>query len=135
MRNLLVVLSMLLVSCSGGTTTPKDGQRTTLLMELRKCLDELPLTVSTYTVAPCAGRDVTLLDGVPADTLLKALGEPTWCRAGDGLNFLDRGDCLRSQGWGYSFYRLPSSTLGGGPELTVNFDRNKKAKAGWTQTQ
>lgn len=140
MLNYAITFLVLLASSSVAHAQSKDtdplaAERVALFRELRRCLDDLPTTVMTRVNSPCAERDVGLLTGLTRPRLVEALANPTWCKAADKLNYLPPSDCNKSDQWGYSFYRLPPSSLGGGPELLLEFDSAQRAKARWIRTQ
>jgi len=116
------VVSLLLM---GATSFAADDQKTLagrskLLSELHHCLDALPPVVDTAIMSPCGGKAIAPLAGITVDVLVKELGKPTWCAAVDGLN-----RCDASKRWGWSFYRLPKNTTGGGHELVCELDESR----------
>jgi hypothetical protein len=131
----VIAVVLMLMSCTPRGVATRQSERIALLKELRQCLDALPKRVHAPVNSPCAERRVSILEGVSRRDVLNALGDPTWCHGPDGLIALDRAECPRSQVWGYSYYRLPNRSCGGGPELTFEFARDSAAKAGWVWTQ
>jgi hypothetical protein len=128
----LVPSLLLMVAASFAADDQKTlAERTMLISQLRRCLEELPAAGDAGVTSPCGGKDVRILSGIQVDVLVKELGEPTWCAAADGLN-----KCKSSKRWGWSFYRLPKNSVGGGPELVCELDETKKCFAmRWVVTE
>jgi hypothetical protein len=117
-----------LAACHG---TPAET-RTKLLHTLRQCLDGIPETSPQAFYSPCSKLDLTPLDGIAHAELLIALGPPTVCR----LVNVPKGPDCPSQNNQWAFYRLPPSTLGGGPELTCEVDQMRRcAVVGWVNSE
>jgi hypothetical protein len=140
MRNYAIIFLLVMASSSVGhaqsdATDALAAKRAALLRELRRCLDDLPPTVKAGVDSPCAKRDVGLLTALSRATIVEALGNPTWCKAADKYDYFHGRACDRIDEWGYSFYRLPPSSQGGGPELLFEFDSSQRAKARWVHTQ
>jgi hypothetical protein len=107
------------------------AERTMLISQLRRCFEELSAAVDAPVTSPCGGKDVSILSGIQVDVLVRELGEPIWCSAAGGLN-----KCKSSKRWGWSFYRLPKNSVGGGPELVCELDETKKCFAmRWVVTE
>ena len=136
MPRLCVILLVFVVMvvhgiASGGEEVSGEA----LLHELQRCLKDLPAATKNPVHSECTGRDVSSLGTVSRDTLLAKLGQPTWGLAADTHSYLDLRDCFRSNEWGYSFYRLPPQSLGGGPELVFQFSADGTTTAKWLHTQ
>jgi hypothetical protein len=120
---------------SEGTITPVQE---TLLSELAACLRSLSARVKSTLVSQCAEKDATPLIGIARATLANRLGRADWCEPGPTGQFLPWSDrvCARAPIWGYSFYRLPTDAIGGGPEVRLAFDETQRtASASWVHTQ
>jgi hypothetical protein len=94
-----------------------------LLHSLRQCLDAVPKTAQHF-VSPCTKLDLTPLNGITRADLLAALGPPTFCT----LANVPKGPDCSSHYNTWSFYRLPASTLGGGPELSCELDQAQRCE-------
>ena len=84
--------------------------------------------------------DVSPLVGVSAARVRAALGEPRVCGKDDSTIAKDArhpmAPCRAEGDWFYSFYRLPTSSVGGGPELLLQFDASGICTlATWRHTQ
>jgi len=134
MRSEVAVIVLLVASCSRPSEL-EPRQRGTLLDELRQCREELRLVASTPVESACANRSVYPLNGLTRSEVAAALGDADWWVGTDGLITLDTQLYRESRTWGYSFYRLPEDSLGGGPELTFEFDGHARAKVSWLWSQ
>lgn len=117
-----VVLAVLLVACgaAGAGNYRKDAAHEALLVSLRECLVELPISGERGKdfVSPCVGRDVSSLNGISRGRLIDALGPARLCIAQTEVNFPEKQDCPSAQSPIWSFYRHADSIdVGGGPEL------------------
>ena len=80
------------------------------------------------------------LVGLGKDQLRAALGPPHTCEedsvgTADGRR-LPVAPCQTHSDWFYSFYHLPETSLGGGPELFLTFGPNGRvARAEWQFTR
>ncbi|MES2820975.1 MAG: hypothetical protein V4812_18525 [Pseudomonadota bacterium] len=99
------------------------------LNELESCLKLLPKSGDGPVDSKCAETPVDALHGVSSGDILRSLGNPSWCSKPQQtyVSWTEQ-DCGGTQEWGYSFYYLPSSYLGGGSELQFTFDKNHLVK-------
>lgn len=67
--------------------------------------------------------DVSALEGVTRWTLLGSLGIPDNCSR-DAIK-----ECAAQTFWVYRFYYIPPGSVGGGPELWLEFDVNDQVHA------
>ncbi len=74
--------------------------------------------------------DASVLIGLHKREIQKALGKPKICQD------LTTAPCKIIGDWYYSFYSLPSNWIGGGQELVLHFDKQRKCKSiQWILTQ
>lgn len=129
------LLSVLLVLSGTAIADPLPD----LFAELRPHLDslrEIPQPpdqpVERY---PEPLPDVSSLVGVERSRVKHGLGTPTGCIE-RGESTSHSAECEIADEWWYSFYRLPSRTLGGGLELVLSFDdKDRCASARWLHSQ
>jgi hypothetical protein len=74
------------------------------------------------------------------DELRKTLGEPNTCTekpvTDAAGNKLPVAPCQKDSDWFYSLYYLPSTHVGGGPELLLQFDdQGQCTSSRWVWTQ
>jgi hypothetical protein len=120
MREILCVICLLLMPVTASASPP--APKAHLLAEFRDCLRALPQRVDKRVVSPCAEGATSNLVGLGRSSLLFTLGKPDWCSSGhDEVLLWSERVCSSANVWGYSFYRLPSTSRGGGPELAVVF--------------
>jgi hypothetical protein len=115
------ILATFLAACG---TPPgnyrNDAAHQTLLQALRQCLVELPISGERDKdfISPCAGRDVSSLNGIGRERLIDALGPARLCISSTDVNFPEKEHCPGDQDPLWSFYRHAGSIdMGGGPEL------------------
>jgi hypothetical protein len=130
-RLLLPVL--LLGGCHAQRTEiPPAAQKS--LHELRIVLDALRPTTN-FPAQPTA--DITVLVGLTRSQIRASLGKPYVCDYPKlAPNEVMVAPCEHNGDWVYSFYRLPPTYFGGGPELLLSFgsdDVCTAAKWVWTQ--
>jgi len=107
------------------------------LKELESCLKSLPKSGESPVDSPCAEVPVNELLGVSSGNILRVLGNPNWCnKPQETYAPWTKQNCGNAQEWGYSFYYLPKSYLGGGNELQFTFDKNQSVKSvNWIITE
>jgi hypothetical protein len=93
-----------------------EKTRANLLGKLGECLKE----VSIERPSPCLKLDLSPLNGIAREDILRALGPPTFCTL---PVYVPKGPDCPSHYNQWSFYRLPQGTIGGGPELTCDVDQ------------
>lgn len=136
LKALAAILALITYSSTGAAQEISQGQ-TAKLKELESCLKSLPKSGDTPTDSTCAEIPVNILQGVSSEYILRSLGTPSWCsnpRA--AYSPWTEQDCGGTKVWGYSFYYLPSTYLGGGSELQFTLDENQLVKAiNWVATE
>jgi len=106
------------------------GERDLLLAELSSRLDKVQVAGGQVHVVTGGGIALEPLLGMTRSELRSALGAPRACDEGSVA------PCQTDDDWFYSFYFLPAGTVGGGPELLLQFDdRGTCVSARWMFTQ
>jgi hypothetical protein len=109
-----------LVACSTPGNYRNDAAHIELLQTLRQCLVDVPISGERNKefLSPCAGRDVSSLNGISRSRLIDALGPARFCISQTETSFPQKDDCPTDQNPLWSFYRPADSiVMGGGPEL------------------
>jgi hypothetical protein len=115
-----IAVAAFLVACSTPGDHSKDAARKELLQTLRQCLVEVPISGERNHdfESPCAGTDVSSLNGISRSHLVDALGPANFCVSPTDTSFPEKSDCPAELNPQWSFYRLADSIMmGGGPEL------------------
>ena len=115
-----VAVAAFLIACATPGNYRNDATHKELLQKLRQCLVEVPISGERHKdfVSPCAGMDVSSLNGIARSRLIDALGPARFCISQTETNFPEKDDCPADQNPLWSFYRLADPmTMGGGPEL------------------
>jgi len=125
-RILLLLIAASLLICLGCRT--RDSRPADPLRNLRASLELVKKAPADKPfTAPCP--DVSALPGLNREQIKAGLGTPHLCGP-DWAPFAHEGD------WYYSFYKLPKTWVGGGPELVLQFGRDDICtSAKWVGTQ
>ena len=136
LKALAAVLAFLAYS-SVGAAQEMSHEQAVKLKELESCLMLLPKNGDKPADSACAESPVNILQGVSSKNILSSLGTPSWCSNSRATYFpWTEQDCGGTTVWGYSFYYLPSTYLGGGSELQFTLDNNQLVKAvNWVATE
>ena len=130
-----IVAIALLVICevaiAGGSRTPSKA-----LVSFAECRRTLPLKTETYVEAKCAGADPAGLVGSWHKGLVESIGYPSWCLIAGQME-TDGKKCFGGvHELGYSYYVMPTNTVGGGPELSITLDKQGQVvQAKWVYSQ
>lgn len=127
-------------TADAASTSTAPSPRDLLLAELSSRLDQVQIAKPDQRVE--TGGDIALepLLGITRAELRAALGAPRTCEknevtTADGRK-LPVAPCQTNDDWFYSFYHLPRASVGGGPELLLQFDdRGACVSARWMFTQ
>ena len=132
-------LAAVLAACGTPGNYRKDAAHEELLQTLRQCLVELPISGERGKdfMSPCAGRDVSSLNGISRHRLADALGPPRLCVGQSETNFPEKDNCPAGQNLVWSFYRHADSIdMGGGPELVcVANNQSRCVTVEWRRTK
>ena len=127
-----------IASVAANADPAKSPSTDGVLASLRGCLLALEKPSDEPIISPCARNDASTLVGASRQAIVRGLGHPNWCTGVDELRFIPWSEqaCGTAAIWGYSFYRLPQSWKGGGPELALEFGPNGAVKAAsWFATK
>lgn len=136
LKALAAILTFMAYSSAGAAQEISHDQAVKL-KELESCLRSLPKSGDKPADSACAEVPVSILQGVSSKSILSSLGNPNWC-SNSRATYLPwtEQDCSGSTVWGYSFYYLPSTYLGGGSELQLTLDKNQLVKVvNWVATE
>jgi len=106
------------------TAFPAD-QQSAALDELKACRSAVPASTDKPFDSPCGFKtDIRPLKGIALDRLLSALGKPDVCYTAAGGLHMPKKDsrCVRGFATGWSFFRLPFGSMGGGPYFLCRLD-------------
>ncbi len=122
------------------TPAISEADRASALREMRAALDEIRAAAADAEVVNDRPVRVEVLVGMTRDAIRAALGAPGGCEEDVSFDAEGRGHpvapCEAHEDWYYSFYHLPETWVGGGPELLLQFDANGVCtSAGWRHTQ
>jgi hypothetical protein len=120
-----IAVAAFLVACSTPGNHRNDARKE-LLQTLRQCLVEVPISGEKNRdfMSPCAGTDVSSLNGISRSHLIDALGPAQFCVSQTDTSFPEKSDCPADQNPQWSFYRLADAIMmGGGPELVCVADK------------
>lgn len=116
-----------------------DAAHGALLQALRQCLVELSISGERNKdfTSPCAGHDVSSLNGIGRGRLIDALGPARLCISPTEINFPEKENCPVDQDPVWSFYRQAGSVdMGGGPELVcVSNKQTRCVTVEWRRTK
>lgn len=135
--NAIAAILAFMAYSSVGAAPEMSHDQTVKLKELESCLKSLPKSGDEPTDSACAEVPVSILQGVSIKSVVSSLGSPSWCSNSRATYFpwTEQG-CGGTTVWGYSFYYLPSTYLGGGSELQFTLDKNQLVEAvNWVSTQ
>jgi hypothetical protein len=119
---------------------PPVAEPVSALRDIRASLDEIRAAAPDAEVTNSRPLHTEVLVGMTRDAIRNALGEPNTCEEDVAFDSQGNGSpvapCESHQDWFYSFYHLPEHSVGGGPELLLQFDANGVcAAARWMHTQ
>lgn len=128
------------VHASDGGGASSTGKRDRLLAELTTRLDRVQTAAPEDQVSTGGGVALEPLLGMSRAELRAALGAPNTCGGNRGGETDGRrarvAPCQTGDDWFYSFYHLPEGSVGGGPELLLQFDeKGTCVSARWVLTQ
>jgi hypothetical protein len=104
-----------------------------VLVALRVSLDRVRAVAPDDTIRLGEPLDVSALAGATQEEIREALGEPETCE-----NDMQFAPCIGGDptNWFYSFYHLQTGSLGGGPELLLEFSADGRCtRASWAHTR
>jgi len=104
-----------------------------LLAVLRQSLDRVHAAAPEETIRLGEPQEVSGLAGATQAEIRAALGDPQTCT--ENMQFAP---CVGGDptSWFYSFYHLETGSLGGGPELLLEFEANGRCtRARWAHTR
>ncbi len=110
------------------------------LEDLRIALGQARKAGKAEQVSTGGSQPLGALIGMTGAEIRAALGEPSTCTRNAFFDANGSGHpvapCQNRTDWFYSFYHLPQPSLGGGPELLLQFDSSGKCtNAQWMHTQ
>jgi len=119
---------------------PPVGDPAAALRDMRAALDEIRAAAPDAEATNSRPLRTEVLVGMTRDAIRAALGAPSTCEEDVSFDQEGRGHpvapCEAHQDWFYSFYHLPETWVGGGPELLLQFDANDVcSSARWMHTQ
>ncbi len=104
-----------------------------VLAALRVSLDKVRAVAPDQTIRLGEPRDVGALAGATQEEIREVLGEPETCEQNMQFAPCVGGDPTN---WFYSFYHLQTGSLGGGPELLLEFSADGRCtRASWAHTR
>jgi hypothetical protein len=128
----LLFLGLVLAAANTRATESPSVERVSAT--LHDCLVALEKPSQEPLTSPCARKNVSALLGASREAILNGVGHPRWCHPVEPeVRFIPWSEpaCGAAATWGYSFYRLPKGSKGGGPELVLEFGPSGAVTTAW----
>src|SRR5436190_16569027 len=120
------LLLLLAAACVPARAEAQAPVRAALVAQLRARLDRLHASRAAEPVRDGGDLSVSALVGMTRAELRRGLGEPHDCGGAEAAHdpqgrWVPTAPCEAPEDWFYSFYHFPPHSLGGGPELLLQF--------------